>query len=156
MAGGRPREYERLETAENMLKWALKDDSLNLTGFCAEYMIPSSTILTWSKETTEEGLQFSRAYVLVKDILANRRERRLTEGALHVKAYDLNAKVYDSFLRDEHRANLAYEASLKAQEAEQGTEQQQNMFKDVMNQLSSLRSSSPNTAQSSQSNESKS
>lgn len=140
MAGGRPREYERLETAENMLKWALKDDSLNLTGFCAEYLIPSSTILQWSKEPTEEGRQFQRAYNLVKDILGNRREKRLTDGALHTKAYDLNAKVYDAFLRDESRVQAEFEARLKAEEAKAHTETEEKHYKDVMGQLSSLQS----------------
>lgn len=136
--GGRPREYNTIEVSENILKWASEETSLNLNGFCARHGIPPEKISRWAKEDD----RFRQVLSLVKSHLADRREQRVSQGALHQKAYDLNAKVYDAFLKEEWREQLAYETQLKAKEAETVTEEQKAHVKqlfDMFNAQSSLK-----------------
>ena len=107
----RPREYDRKEVADNLLKWAQKEDSINLCGFCAEYLVPAGTMLRWK----DEDDWFRETYEMVRCMIGSRRESLLTNGKLHVKAFDLNAKTYDPFLRDEHRNQVKYDAMIKAE-----------------------------------------
>jgi len=106
---GRPREHDLDEWAEKLIEWSKKEDSSNLNGFCADNMLPPTYITRWAREDKH----FCSAYEYAKAQLGARRERKLAEGTLHVKAYDLNAKVYDEFLKQEHRQEMEYEASLK-------------------------------------------
>ena len=139
MVAGRPREHNREQIAIDIIEWARKDDSINLNKFCAWYEppIPPTNLAIWANQCQE----FRKAYDTAKAFIAYRREERLNENGLHVKAYDLNATVYDLLMREERRLQAEFEASLKAQEVQQGTEEQNNMFKELMNQLASNRSS---------------
>lgn len=120
----RPREHDRDQIAKDMLIWARKDDSLNLNGFCGWYEPPiaPSKITIWAKEDD----WFRKAYECVKAILAIKREQKLSDGTLHAKAYDLNARVYDHFLKEEWKESLSYEAQLKLKEVETVTEEQKS------------------------------
>lgn len=110
---GRPREHNREQIAQDMIEWAKKDDSINLNKFCALYdpPIPPSKITNWAKEED----YFRQAYESTKAFIGFRREEKLNNEELHVKAYDLNATTYDHFLKDERRQQAEYEASLKSQ-----------------------------------------
>lgn len=108
---GRPREYDREAVAEQMIEWAKREDSMNLLSFNAEAMIPSTTLLRW----VDEDKDFRVAYEMVRDILGAKREKKLAKGELHVKAYDLNSKVYDRYLKKEHRENYSYETKVKSE-----------------------------------------
>lgn len=112
--GGRPIEYDRAEWAQKLLNWASLETSTNLNGFCCLNDIEPSRIIHWAKESDV----FKQAYEKAKSYLATRREERLSAGTLHVKAYDLNASVYDQFRKDEQRALLEYESGLKTKESE--------------------------------------
>jgi hypothetical protein len=96
---GRPRKWDRDKVAQDMLEWAKQPDSINLNKFCALYEppIPPSFITKWANQSEE----FDQAYESVKSSLGYRREEMLTNNTLHVKAYDLNATVYDYFIRGE-------------------------------------------------------
>jgi len=130
--GGRPRKHDREQIAIDMVEWAHKDDSFNLNGFCAEQLIAPSKITEWARADDE----FRLAYETAKAILGTRRERGLATGALHVKAYDLNACVYDQFLKEDKREQAKYEADLKLKEIEKVPEQIQEGFERLMNQFS--------------------
>lgn len=114
MPGGRPKEYDRLDVAKKMLEWAKDPESMNMNGFSVHVMIPATTILRWK----DEDPQFREAYELTRQILGNRREKALSKGELHVKAYDLNAKVYDPYLKEEWREERRFESDLKSKENE--------------------------------------
>ena len=132
MAGGRPREHNREQIALDLIEWAKKDDSLNLNGFCADQLIAPSKITLWARENDE----FRLAYETAKSFIGRRRESGLINGTLHVKAYDLNAAVYDHFLKEDKREQAKYEADLKLKEAEKIPEQIQEGFERLMNQFS--------------------
>jgi hypothetical protein len=132
MAAGRPREHDREKIALDMIEWAKKDDSLNLNGFCAEQLIAPSKITEWARANDE----FRLAYETTKAILGRRREQGLINGTLHVKAYDLNACVYDQFLKEDKREQAKYEAELKAKEAEKIPEEIEKGFDRLINQFS--------------------
>ena len=96
---GRPVERDREVLALELIEWAKLDDSINLNGFCVTRVPP----LAPQKVTlfAEENENFREAYNFAKSAIAERRELRLNTGTLHVKAYDLNASVYDHFIRGE-------------------------------------------------------
>lgn len=104
---GAPRQWDREKVFEDLIVWSKLSDSINLNGFCALNDLPPSMLIAWSKDPL-----FAKSYELAKAHLGARRERMLNEETLHVKAYDLNATNYDTFLKDEKRAQQEYEASL--------------------------------------------
>jgi hypothetical protein len=110
---GRPREYDRNEIAQKLIEWAKKDNSLNLCEFCGENLIPPQKLGVWAKECE----YFRSSYDIVKSLIASRREKKLSKGELHVKAYDLNAATYDYFLKEERREEKAFEAEIAAKQA---------------------------------------
>jgi hypothetical protein len=112
--GGRPSEYDKVAIAERMLEWAKQDDSININKFCAYNDIPARTFLEW----VDDDIEFSRAYDKVKTFLGFRREERLNSGELHVKAFDLNATVYDQFNRAEKISMDDMAAARKLKEVE--------------------------------------
>lgn len=146
--GGRPQEYDRVLIASKMIEWAKQDDSININKFCAYNDIPSRTMLEWVDSDTE----FSRAYDKVKTFLAFRREEKLNNGELHVKAFDLNATVYDRFTRHEKIQLDDLESARKQKEAQAASKEEQDKANAVVEALSRLQaqfcideSSSPET-----------
>lgn len=111
---GRPREHDRAKIAEALLEWAAKPSSINLCEFCAQQMIPGSKISEWAKQDTD----FRETYELAKHFIGARREQMLNGELLHVKAYDLNARTYDHFLKEDWKESLSYEHSLKVEKPE--------------------------------------
>lgn len=146
---GRPREHDRDQIARDLIEWAKLSTSINLNGFCCSREPPLNPrrLADWAKECDN----FRGAYEVAKAFLGNRREELLNSELLHVKAYDLNARTYDYFLKEEEElkkeAELArqirlkeIEAKLRAQEAKDVTEQTQNSFNALMSQLDALQS----------------
>jgi hypothetical protein len=139
---GRPREYDRDQIGLDMIEWAKKDDSLNLNAFCAIADIAPSQITQWAHACPN----FMKAYEKAKAHLGARREECLRTGKLHVKAYDLNASVYDHFTRDEKRSIMQFEADLKAKDKAQYSEADAERYEALMSQLRSLQSKSESNA----------
>jgi hypothetical protein len=131
MGSGRLREHDRDQIALDMIEWAQKEDSLNLNGFCAEQLIAPSKISNWAKEEPF----FRQAYEITKAILAERRERRLAEDKLHVKAFDLNASVYDHFLKETRMEIAKFEAMLKIENLDSQSPEVLEKFTMLMAQM---------------------
>jgi hypothetical protein len=131
MAGGRPRTHNREQIAIDMIEWARKHDSINLNKFCALYDPPFAPqkMGLWAKENDE----FRSAYDVCKAFIAYRREEKLNDNQLHVKSYDLNAAVYDYFIRTERREQAEFEAKIK---------EEINRLDAFMGQLKTLQESS--------------
>jgi hypothetical protein len=112
MVAGRPRVHDRESIAEELIEWAKLPDSINFNKFCCtrEPPIPASKLLQYSKDCD----QFRAAYETAKTFIASRREEWLSKDQLHVKAYDLNATVYDLFAKDDKIENAEREAKLRA------------------------------------------
>lgn len=129
MVAGRPREHDREQIAKDLINWAKLESSINFNKFCCtrEPPIPASKLLLWSKECDK----FRAAYETAKAFLGCRREEWLSSERLHVKAYDLNANVYDLFAKDEKMSNAAYESSL-------GKNQVAEAVRDEFKELSNL------------------
>lgn len=127
----RPREYNREELADKLIAWAKKDDSINLCSFCGELEMAPGILLRMVKEDN----RLSEAYDLAKAFLGARREVRLSENKLHVKAYDLNAKTYDRFLKEEGREEMQFQSSLKASENDAIDDANLNAYLAVMEQI---------------------
>jgi hypothetical protein len=110
MVAGRPRDHDRDKIGQDMIEWAKRDDSINLNKFCAYYepIIPPSKLSFWSNEDDK----FRKAYECAKAFIAFRREEKLNQDKLHVKAFDMNATVYDILLRDERRLQAQFESEL--------------------------------------------
>lgn len=136
---GRLRTHDRDQIAIDMLEWVKKDASLNLNGFCAEQLISPSKITNWAKE--EEF--FRQAYELTKAVIANRREQKLSKGELHVKSYDLNATVYDHFLREERRSQSIFDAELSAKVAKEASKDESAAVQSLLDALNKMRDDQP-------------
>lgn len=108
---GRPRTHNREQIAIDLIEWARKDDSINFNKFCALYPtpFPATKLLDWSKEDED----FRVAYDTAKAFLGFRREEKLNKEELHVKAYDLNATVYDLLAKAEKQEQAKFDASLR-------------------------------------------
>lgn len=112
---GRPRERDREKIMNDMLEWAKRDESINLCEFCCLFVdppLPPSDLTKFAKSDSE----FGKAYEATKAFIGFRRERKLNNQELHVKAYDLNAATYDYFLKEEKRQQAEFEAELKKSE----------------------------------------
>jgi hypothetical protein len=108
----RPREHDRDQIALDLIEWARQPDSINFNKFCCtrEPPIPASKLLLWAKEDDS----FRTAYETAKAFLGCRREEWLSQEQLHVKAYDLNATVYDLIAKEEKIENSERDAKIKA------------------------------------------
>lgn len=135
--GGRPREHDRDAIAQELIEWAKLPDSLNLCGFCCtrESPLAPSKITEWARECPK----FRLAYEQAKMFIANRREMKLSKGELHVKAYDLNAATYDYFLKEEKRAQLEFENSLKVEEQKAYTEEEEEKANSLISEMKQIR-----------------
>lgn len=126
----RKKEYDREEMAAKLLEWAKKDTSINFNGFCAQELIPPQNISKWKHENE----CFHEAYDITRSILATRREHGLNAGTVHVKTYDLNAGVYDYFLKEESRDEKKFDASLKLDDSkDDGAERIANAIEKLAN-----------------------
>lgn len=110
MVMGRPREHNREDIALELIEWAKREDSINFNKFCCtrEPPIPATKLLLWAKEDDN----FRMAYETAKAFLGFRREEWLSKEQLHVKAYDLNATVYDLIAKDEKIENMKMASDL--------------------------------------------
>lgn len=131
---GRPREHDRDAIALALVEWAKKDNSINLNAFCCEQLINPSKITIFANECDN----FRKAYELAKAFIGYRREQMLNNETLHVKAYDLNAAVYDYFLKAEKREQAEFDAKLKAQEQLAVSEADIRRHEETMAQLKSM------------------
>lgn len=137
----RPRTHDREKIMIDMLEWAMKDTSLNVNQFCAWFCNPPigpQKLSEWSKEDD----WFRESYDAVKAFVAYRRECALKTGELHVKAYDLCAPAYDYIIREMQHAFESFKSKLKQEEQSPVKEEDKHRFDAIMNQLSSLQSSS--------------
>jgi hypothetical protein len=112
MVMGRPREHDRKQIAQDLIEWAKQPDSINFNKFAAYYepIFPVSKLRAWASECDD----FRSAYECAKNFLAFRREEWLNKGTLHVKAFDLNATVYDLQHKDDKIETAEREAKIKA------------------------------------------
>lgn len=126
MTAGRPREHNREKIAEDLIEWAKLDGSINFNKFCCtrEPPIAPSKLTHWAAECEEfrQALETARAFI------GARREEMLTQGTLHVKAYDLNANTYDYFLKMERREQAKFESDLKKEEEKKIPEEYNSRF----------------------------
>jgi hypothetical protein len=111
---GRSREHDRDKIAKDLIEWAKKPDSINLNKFCCSYKPPFSPrkISEWGKEDDE----FRESVEIAKAFLAARREEWLNGEMLHIKGYDLNAPVYDYFIKQEKREQAEFDSALRTKE----------------------------------------
>lgn len=96
---GRPREYDSIKIAQEMLEWSKNEDSINMAQFCADRgYLPD---LIWRLE--KESEDFSYAYTLTRLKLAERRERLLNANLINYGSWQRYQRGYDPFLaRDEN------------------------------------------------------
>lgn len=120
MPAGRPREHDRDKIAQDLIEWAKKPDSINFNKFAAYYepIFPVSKLRLWAAEDPE----FRTAYECAKNFLAFRREEWLNQDKLHVKAFDLNATVYDLQHKEEKMEMAKFDSDLSkdTEKAKQG------------------------------------
>ena len=138
MVSGRLRTHDRDQIAVDMIEWALLEESTNLNGFCGIKRIAPSKTSQWAKEDEF----FRQSLEITKAILADRRERMLSAGLLHVKGYDLSARAYDYFIREDCIEMMKLQIQLKQAEANQVSEEVNKGMDAILSQISSLQDNS--------------
>ncbi len=145
---GRPREWDREVIAQELIEWAKRDDAINLNKFCCtrEPPLDPCKVTSWAAECED----FRKAYRTAKAFIAMRREEWLATDRLHQAAYNRNSKVYDVFEKLEGREEFTFQKEL---EAKVGKETGQAVNADIVDrldrtlaQITSLQSSSLNSA----------
>lgn len=135
---GRPREHDRKQLADDLIEWAMLEDSLNLCGFAALKLIPPRKIWQFSVEDD----YFREAYDLAKAMIGERRDKMLNAKLLATESYKLNAHVYDYFMKQEHRDDLEFQSKLKNEETKSVPDDIRDTFTALMSQVSSRQSTS--------------
>jgi len=105
---GRPRLEDYAEHAENLLKWAEKPSSINLTGFYIEYGLDPDLFY----QRTKRDEELARAYKLCKMRIAQRREEYHNFGRLTPTAYGRNLRNYDIPLDQHEREVYEFQKSV--------------------------------------------
>ena len=132
---GRPREWNRERVGEALLKWAEKDDSVNLNAFCAMHSIVPYQISEWARDDK----QFQSAYMLTKAWIAARREKRNDAGEMSNCTYSRNAAVYDYFIDQHDRECKTFEAGLKKDVESSVTQAHKDSMDALLTQIQGLR-----------------
>jgi hypothetical protein len=109
---GRPKEADPAIAAQEMMDWVQKDDALNICGFCADYNYSDDMIYDWAKTSPI----FSEAWKRVRFKLADKREKKVSEGKLHQLAYAKNHGVYDRFTHRHDEKNKDRESDRRKAE----------------------------------------
>ena len=110
--GGRPVTHDKDVLADKLVEWAQKEDSINLNAFCCSLRPLISPQRLCDFVLAHERL--GEAMKIAKSFIAARRELRLNEGKLHVRAYDFNAAVYDYYVKQERREDKEHEIEMKS------------------------------------------
>lgn len=91
---GRPRLYDPIKIAEELVEWSKHPESMNMAQFCSDRgYLPK---LIWRLE--KECQDFEDAYTLAKLALAARRENYLNCEKLNYGAWQRYQRSYDPFL----------------------------------------------------------
>lgn len=109
---GRPKEADPLIAAQELLDWVKKDDATNICGFCAEYMYTDDMLYKWA----DSSPQFNEAWKITRLTLADKREKKVSEGKLHQLAYAKNHGVYDRFTHRHDEKNKDRESERRKAE----------------------------------------
>jgi hypothetical protein len=92
---GKNRTFDVNLLAEEIVDWASREDSINFSQFCADRGYLPSLIWQYNKDYEV----FSRAYMIAKMKLAERRERMLNNNILNYGTFQRYQAAYDPFLR---------------------------------------------------------
>lgn len=136
--GGRPREYDRKEVAQQLLEWVAKEDSTNINGFVGDYLIPYSRIWQFAQEDPE----FREILDIVKSKIGVRREAWVNAKLLHPTAYGLNARVYDKAMHQYYREDAKYLSDLRKEEGQAVPKESEEKLDAMMRQVNQMQEES--------------
>jgi hypothetical protein len=111
---GRPLEWtdELIEIeAEELQSWAILENSIMLTKFCANRCLFEEDISNFAANNSK----FDKALKYAKMQIAARREEMTNKEQMNYGVYQRYQAMYDPFIHKHERAEKAYEAELKRQ-----------------------------------------
>lgn len=138
--GGRPREYDRLEIAQQMVDYAKNNpDCLTVPTFAITVGIPTYKLRIWASECEK----FRTLFLTARDIIAQNRLNSTLAGVLDSSIYRGTNHYYDYDIRDEIREEKTFDSGLRIQEkaGDAPTAAEEEAFKKVMAYYSNLNSS---------------
>jgi hypothetical protein len=97
MVAGRPQEWDVDFLADELLIWARLPNSLNINGFCIS-LVPEIDP-EYFRALVRKHPSLSQAFRIAKAHLALRREEAHSEKLLSDKAFCINVKHYDTFVK---------------------------------------------------------
>lgn len=112
--GGRPREYDLDQLADELLLWSTNPTSLNLIGFTRPKLINVTRLADWAKENS----RFSDALQLAKQSIAQNRFEAALSGEMPQVMHARCEGLYDPLYHKYSRSEKEFESSLRKKENE--------------------------------------
>jgi len=112
--GGRPREYDLDQLADELLLWSTDPSSLNLIGFARPRMINVTMLPDWAKKNS----RFSEALQLAKQSIALNRFEAACTNEIPKEFYTRTEGQYDPLYHQYSHEEKEYESSLRTKENE--------------------------------------
>lgn len=141
MGAGRPQEWDIDFLTNELLIWARLPNSLNINGFCIS-LVPEIDP-EYFRALVRKHAKLSQAFRIAKAHLAIRREEANSEKLLSDKAFMINAKHYDIFLRDfdkeEDQEMLVFQSKLKKEENESSSNATAEIISQAMKLTSNIK-----------------
>jgi len=97
MVAGRPPVYDWIKEAQDLDEWSQSEDATTLYDFTDKKPYLASQLVDFAACSPK----FSEALKKAKERIARRREKKVSEGKLHIAAWGRSARLYDSMLRKE-------------------------------------------------------
>lgn len=133
---GRPTKFDKVEEAEELLKWAGQDDALVLRMFAPLRGYSCDTLYRW----VEEDEAFRHAFNIARDIIGTRRELKLInkDNAVPFNRY---ATLYDETLLKHERADKEFDSNLAKSTTVNLNTEEKEQFTKFMAAMSQAQSS---------------
>lgn len=126
---GRPREYDRMQIAKELLEWSTNPTALNLIQFTRPRMLSVTKLPDWASEDEE----FHEALKLAKESLAMNRFEATLEGALPYADYAKNEAQYDPMRDRFQQRERRLELEMKKEELDHAHKLKKEENKELSN-----------------------
>lgn len=119
MAGGRPKEYNRVQVGKDFVKWATNNpEALTVPMFATSIGLHSGIMRNWARETEE----FRALFIEGKEQIGINRLRATQQDMLDPSIYRGHIGNYDVDLNEYIREEKSFDASLRKEIESKPTE----------------------------------
>ncbi len=132
--GGRKKQFDLVEEARELIKWADQEDALILRYFAPMRGFSVKSMYQWA----EEHVEFGEAFEYARDKIGCRREM-IYLNAKSESPFKRYAPIYDEALHQFERGEKKFDAEIEKDIQKQDTEKLEKKMDDVLNQVREAR-----------------